>query len=417
MKATINPGSIRGTLIAPPSKSMTQRAYAGALIHKGTTTIHCKGNSEDEQAVLGIIKQLGARIKDQKDNIIIIESNGVVPVSDTLHCRESGLAARLFMPIAALSEKDITITGEGSLMGRPMGLYTGLLPELNVIITNGHLPVHVKGPLEAADIIIDGSDSSQFLSGILFAFCAAQTKPLITIGVHDLKSKPYVDMTIAVLHKFGYNVSHMDYHTFYLQRNEEKLPSDALDITIDGDWSSAAFLLVAGAIAGEITITGLIDNQLQADSGILKVLKEAGAEIKQDEGSITVKQNHLRAFEFDATDCPDLFPVLAILAACCRGESYIKGVHRLFNKESNRAESIGEMLENFDVPYSMEDDSFCITGVRKLQGTVINGHNDHRIVMAAAIGALRASGPVDITGAEAVNKSYPGFFEDLDSVR
>jgi 3-phosphoshikimate 1-carboxyvinyltransferase len=415
MKATIEPGFISGNISVPPSKSMTQRAFAGALLHKGKTIIHNSGNSEDELAALDIIQQLGAKVIADSRGFIEIESNGVIPVSDTINCGESGLAARLFIPIAALSNTPITITGTGSLLYRPMGLYTGLLPELNVTISNtgGHLPVHIKGPLIPLDIAIDGSDSSQFLSGILFAFCYAQAQLLITIKVHELKSKPYIDMTLDVLKKFGHSVSHNDYTEFYLHSTSQKIDDKVIDITIDGDWSSAAFFLVAGAIAGEFVVSGLTDNQLQADSALLTVLKEVGAEVSVTDNIVTVRKDRLFAFEFDATDCPDLFPILAILAACCKGESYIKGVHRLFSKESNRAESISEMLENFGVSFSLEDDSLCITGGWQLQGTVIDSYHDHRIAMAAAIGALKANGPVDILHAEAVSKSYPEFFKTL----
>ncbi len=417
MIATIEPGNISGSTIAPPSKSMTQRVFAGALLNRGKTIIHGAGNSEDEQAALNIIQQLGAKVIFNSGGTIEIESNGVEPISDTINCGESGLAARLFIPIAALCNKAITITGQGSLLNRPMGLYTGILPELNVAISNthGHLPVHIKGPLTPVDIAIDGSDSSQFLSGILFAFCYAQAQPVISITAHDLKSKPYIDMTLDVLKKFGHSVMHKDYKEFSLYRSNQSNENKITEISVAGDWSSAAFFLVAAAIAGEVIVSGLVDNKLQADNAILGVLHDVGADVSVSDNKVNIRKHRLYAFEFDATDCPDLFPILAILAACCKGESYIKGVHRLFNKESNRAESISEMLENFGVPFSLEDDSFCITGGRQLQGTVIDSYHDHRIVMAAAIGALKANGPVDILHAESVNKSYPEFFKTLIS--
>ena len=172
---------------------------------------------------------------------------------------------------------------------------------------------------------------------------------------------------------------------------------------------------MAGSIAGKVSISGLANNNIQADNAIIAVLKEAGAVVEWRNGMVSVSSASLKCFDYNATHSPDLFPVLAILAACCDGESTIKGLHRLFNKESNRAESIGELLQSFDVPFSMEDDTLFVTGVGALQGTIIDSYNDHRIVMAAAIGALRANGPVDIEHAEAVNKSYPDFFKDLIS--
>ena len=415
MQATIEPGSIAGIVNAPPSKSASQRAFAAALLREGKTIISNAGTSDDELAALDIIQRLGAKVVSQKDNAIEIESGGVSPNTDIINCGESGLSARLFTPIAALGTDAVTVTGGGSLMQRPMKFFGEVLPELHVVLSafNGKLPVTVQGPLQAKSIKINGSEGSQFLSGLLFACCAAAREPL-TIEVEHLKSKPYIDMTLEVLQHFGWPVAHSDHKTFYIDP-ALFVHADAVTMSVEADWSSAAGLLIAGAIAGEMSVRNLRADSKQADVAVLDVLRSAGAEVAISDDVISVKRAPLRAFEFDATHCPDLFPVLAILAACCNGEGYITGVHRLFHKESNRAESITEMLENFAVPFSIEDDALCITGVRKLQGTVIDAYSDHRIVMAAAIGALRANGPVTIDHAESVNKSYPGFFGDLIS--
>ena len=422
MQATIKPGNISGSVAAPASKSITQRVYAGALLRSGKTLVQGAGSSGDELAALGVIKALGAAVS-AADGVQTIISNGIDKQTGVLHhnataihCGESGLCARLFMPIAALSDRTITITAEGSLLTRPMHIVAKVLPQLGVAVTttNGCLPATVSGKLAPGDIAIDGSQGSQFLSGLLFAYCFAH-RGAHTITVQDLKSKPYIDMTLAVLKQFGYTVTHNNYTQFCIGANDFYKPVDDMVVTVEGDWSSAAYFLVAGAIAGSIKVKGLVNNSVQADSALLPLLQSIGAKVAWEDGMLCVQSSRLRAFDFDATDCPDLFPVLAILAACCEGESSIKGVRRLFHKESNRAESIAEMLENFAVPYAMEDDTLYITGVRKLQGTVIDSYHDHRIAMAAAIGALRAGGPVDILHASAVRKSYPGFFEDLIS--
>ncbi len=415
MQATIEPGNIGGVISAPPSKSVTQRAFAGALLHKGTTVITNAGSSDDENAALHIIQQLGAKIVAQAEDIIEITSNGVLPVTDTINCGESGLAARLFTPIAALSDKPVSITGTGTLLARPMQMFGEFLPALNIGISgfNGYLPITVKGPLRALPVRINAEESSQFLSGLLLAYGSIATAPVV-IEVEGLKSKPYIDLTLEVMRHFGRPIPYHNYKKFDIDPSFFSYPT-TVEINVEGDWSSAAYLLVAGAITGAVTVKNLNMDSVQADVAILKVLGNAGVELVFSDDSVSVQKTRLRAFEFDATDCPDLFPVLAILAACCDGESYINGVHRLFNKESNRAASISDMLENFGVPLSIEDDMLCVTGTRKLQGTVIDSYHDHRIVMAAAIGALRASGPVDILNAEAVNKSYPGFFRDLIS--
>jgi 3-phosphoshikimate 1-carboxyvinyltransferase len=413
MKAIINPGKISGSVTAPPAKSLTQRAYAAALLHRGKTIIHNAGISEDENAALQVIRQLGAKIVSRPGNTFEITSSGVAPISAAIDCRESGLAARLFTPIAALCDKRIQIEGVGTLLRRPMDGFDEILPLLNVYLTgfNGTLPFSLQGPLQPKDIKIDAGDGSQFLSGLLFAFSSAATTP-VAIQVSGLKSKPYIDLTLEVLAHFGKRINHKNYQEFYIDPGAFRQVGD-VEMTIDGDWSSAAYWLVAGAIAGDMTVLNLRQESKQADVAVLKALQAAGAQMTCAEGSISVKKSDLKAFEFDATDTPDLFPALSVLAAFCDGESHVRGVHRLFHKESNRVESITEMLHDFAVPFSVEDDTLFITGVQKVQGTIIDSYHDHRIVMAAAIAALRANGPVEISFAESVSKSYPGFFKDL----
>jgi 3-phosphoshikimate 1-carboxyvinyltransferase len=417
MKATIEPGRISGSITPPPSKSLTQRALAAALLHKGTTVIHNAGLSADELAATGIIQQLGATVTETISAIgqrtLTIESNGVQPVSGIIHCGESGLAARMFAPIAALHNEPVTLTGTGSLLTRPLTGITKVLASLGVSVSSNldHLPITLTGPLAPANTEIDASGSSQLLSGLLFALTAVAHAP-ITLKVKGLVSKPYIDLTIDVLMRFGRRVRHTGYKYFYIDPQQFTYEAHR-EITIESDWSSASCLLVAGAIAGEITINNLSPTSLQADRKIMKVLDLAGANVQSDGNQITVFRSSLQAFEFDATHCPDLFPAIAVLAAFCRGESIITGLHRLFHKESNRVESITELLWSFGIPCAAEDDALFVEGGERLNGTVIDSYNDHRIVMAAAVCALRARSRVDINGAEAVNKSYPSFFTDM----
>lgn len=415
MLAIINPGYIKGEIKVPASKSMMQRVCAAALLHQGKTIIHNPGVSEDDKAALNIITTLGASISFHDDYIEVI-SHGLNPVHNIIDCGESGLAARLFIPIAALSNEPLTITGRGSLLNRSMQIYSDVLPQLGITIEhhNGKLPFIAKGPLHVKDILLDGSESSQFLSGLLFAY-AFTAKEKTTITVKNLKSKPYIDLTLQVLNEFGKTVRHEDYQRFIIDPFQWS-QKDEVTITIEGDWSSAANWLVAGAINGDLILRGLNIHSSQADKAILTVLENA--KVPVEAGDDYVKVNNMSGvspFEFDATDCPDLFPPLAVLAACCYGESSITGVHRLMNKESNRVVSIGDMLQEFGIFFSIEDDTMVIDGLRGVEHATIDSYNDHRVVMAAAIGALRARKPVVITDAEAVNKSYPGFFNDLIS--
>ena len=413
MRTTVMPGNIKGAVAAPSAKSMTQRAFAAALLHTGQTTIYGAGDSEDELAALGAIRQLGATASVLAGGGIHISANGISPLGSEVDCGESGLAARLFTPIAALAAVPLTVTGRGTLLSRPMPGIKEALTALGVTIetNNGYLPLTLMGPITPASISVSGNESSQFVSGLLFALSACAVAP-VTLTVTALKSRPYIDLTLDVLNRFGRPIVHTDYREFYIDPSLFTL-AQRTDIFIEGDWSGAANLLAAGALAGQVTVINLNNSSQQADKAILQVLRQAGAAMRVEEDTIEVSKAKLSAFEFDATHCPDLFPILDILAAGCKGESYIRGVHRLFHKESNRAESIAEMLQNFDVPYSIEDDALCVEGVDRLQGTVIDAFGDHRIAMAAAVGALRANGPVDILNAASVHKSYPAFFKDL----
>lgn len=413
MQAIIKPGAISGEVTIPPSKSMMQRACAAALLHTGTTIIRNAGTADDDKAALRVIQQLGAKVHTLPNNELEIISHGVQPVSDTIDCGESGLCARLFAPVAAISHLPVLINGRGSLLERPMETFKNIFEQLHVTLPgfNHRVPFTVKGPMQIHDIEIDGSMSSQFLSGLLFAFAFTTHEP-VTIKVRELKSIPYINLTLSVLQHFGKEVTHDNYSTFYIKPSVDVV-SRTVEIDIESDWSSAAYWLVAGAVGGNITLKGLNTSSLQADKEIVSVLEAAGANLRQDVNSITIEKSRLRGFEFDATHCPDLFPILAILASFCKGDSSITGLHRLWHKESNRAQSIAEMLLQFDVAFSIEDDTLCITGEGEVPGTYIDSYNDHRIAMAASIAASCAMGTTTIDNAEAVSKSYPGFFKDL----
>jgi 3-phosphoshikimate 1-carboxyvinyltransferase len=413
MRVAIEPGALSGTITAPPSKSATQRALACALLHNGLTTIRNSGNSEDERASLHIIETAGC-IVDQFPERILVQSNGGPTGASEYSCGESGLAARMFLPILAGTAPTITMNGSGGLLRRQLGNICPVLGQLGISIkTNGGcMPIELSGEFVPGDVHMDGSESSQLLTGILFALTAHAKTP-VTVYVRELASKPYIDMTLSFLRKMGRPVAHDDYKAFFIDPSHFTTPEE-LVIDVEGDWSSAAFFLVGGAVAGQVRVRHLSSGSTQADKAILQVLQDAGANVQIDADGISVSQAPLQAFETDASDCPDLFPILSILAACCRGESAITGLRRLFHKESNRVESIGEMLLRFEVPFSMEDDTLYVTGRTSLSRFAqIDTYHDHRIEMAAAIGALRAKGRVNLRHAGSHTKSYPAFWNDL----
>jgi 3-phosphoshikimate 1-carboxyvinyltransferase len=422
MNITITPSSVFGKIKVPPSKSSMQRACAAALITPGTTIIDNFGSSNDEKAAMDIITKLGATL-NIVDNKMAITSNDHIFRSQfseknvILNVGESGLSMRMFVPIAGLFNFDIIFTGEGSILKRPMNFFDEILPLLDVEVhsNSGKLPVTLKGPLHPKNITVDGSLSSQFLTGLLFAFAKACTIP-VRITVKDLSSRPYIDLTISVLKSFGFKINNNNYEVFTIHPREP-LPAHSIKYTVEGDWSNAAFPLVAGAIAGEISLKGADLNSCQGDKNIVQALYDCGAEVHLHNEEITVKKSPLKAFEFDATHCPDLFPPLVALAAYCKGKTMIKGVTRLLFKESNRAIALRDEFKKMNVDVELNGDWMTITGGNEIKGANISSHNDHRIAMATAVAALGAKGNTTIQNAEAINKSYPDFYKDLKSLK
>jgi 3-phosphoshikimate 1-carboxyvinyltransferase len=394
-----------------------QRACAAALLHNGQTIINNPGKSNDDLAALDIIQKLGAEVSKSEDGDLQIVGNksGNSNIGDGgINCGESGLSIRMFTPIAALSNKPIIINGAGSLLKRPMDFFDEIFPQLGIKVESnkGMLPIKIKGPLQPKNITIDGSLSSQFLTGLLFAFAKAATQP-VTITVNNLKSKPYIDLTLQVMKHFGYAVENNNYESFTI-KPINKLTGTPINYTVEGDWSGAAFLLVAGAVAGNITVKGLDVFSTQADKAILQALIDCGANISIEEKQIIISTPFLlKPFHFNATDCPDLFPPLVVLAAYCNGTTVIEGVSRLAHKESNRALTLQQEFGKMGVGITLQDDLMMIKGGEGLKGATVHSHHDHRVAMACAVAALKATGETEIEEAEAINKSYPDFYGHL----
>ena len=422
MIATISPSVISGSIQAPPSKSCMQRACAAALINKGTTIIDNAGNSNDEQAAKNIVQKLGATVESVRKQVVIT-SNDYIFNSDypgkhsIISVGESGLSLRMFAPLAALFKQEITLTGEGSILTRPVDFFEKVFPQLGVEVhtNNGKIPLQLHGPLKPKNITVDGSLSSQFLTGLLMAF-AKSCKTPVSITVNNLTSKPYIDLTLDILKHFGFKVENHHYERFDIF--PRKIYSDhSVKYTVEGDWSNIAFLLVSGAIAGEVTVKDAVMNSSQGDKGVINALESCGAGLRITKNEIKVMQKDLTAFNFDATDSPDLFPPLVALAAYCKGTTTIKGVNTLLFKESNRAKTLQSEFEKMKVGITINGDLMLIKGSKNVKGAKVSSHNDHRIAMACAVAALKAKGNTVIHHAEAVNKSYPSFFNDIKKLK
>lgn len=420
MEVKIQPSSIQGTIQASASKSSMQRACAAALLVNGKTIIQNPGFSHDDKAAIAMVEALGAECM-MLNSELIINSNGVKPISKNINIGESGLGLRMFTPIIALSNEAVFVNGKGSLLTRPMDFFNEIFPQLDVKFSNnnGKLPFEIQGPLNPKNITIDGSLSSQFLTGLLMAYSANITNE-VTITVNNLNSKPYIDLTLDVMKNFGMNMpENKNYEKFIFHKSDltEQTIDEVKTYTVEGDWSGAAFLLVAGAIAGSITVKGLDMMSTQADNAIIDVLISTDANIAIEAKAIKIHKSELKAFDFDATDCPDLFPPLVALAAYCNGNSSIKGVSRLMHKESNRALTLQEEFGKMGVEIELENDLMIVKGGSIVKGAVVNSHNDHRIAMSCAVAALAAKGETIIKQANAINKSYPSFYEDLNKLK
>ncbi len=413
MQVNIFPANIKGSIVAPASKSSMQRACAAALITKGAHVLINPGISNDDLAAMEVIQKLGATITQNADGSLLITSEGVHPTSNDLNVGESGLGVRMFTPIVGLSDQLINISGKGSLLIRPMHFFDEILPQVGVQVKSneGKLPIQIQGPLVPAHIMINGSLSSQFLTGMLMAYAASNAEGKV-ITVENLKSKPYIDLTLKVLNDFGYDVQHENHERFIF--GETNRSKRNVHYQVEGDWSGAAFLLVAGAVAGEIVVQGLDPFSTQADKAILQALMDAGGIMSVEANQIEIKKPmQLKAFQFDATDCPDLFPPLVALAAYCQGQTVIQGVSRLAHKESNRGLTLQEEFAKMNVQIDLQDDLMIVHGGGEVNGAHVHSHHDHRIAMACAVAALQANGETIIDDADAIDKSYPHFFKDI----
>lgn len=408
MNITILPSNISGIIKVPASKSHFIRTVAAAMLAGGTSRITNTSTCDDSKTMLQIADQIGAKINTD-GNVLEIEGVGNFPGGQVFLCNESALVARLMLSLGALSGGMNIIKGSGTLINRDLGVFEEVLQELGVKCESdsGKLPVMVKGPLSGGKVEVDGSKSSQFISGLLMALPLAQHSSVLM--VHDLKSRPYLDMTLETLNTFGIRVINIKHRRFIIHSGQNYNPAE---VEIEGDWSSAAFLFVAGAISGNVRIVGLNPLSLQADRAIIQALEKAGAEVVQKGAGYAISTSELKSFRFDATHCPDLFPPLVVLAACSQGISVIKGVSRLLNKESNRAQALLEEFGKMGIEITIDDDEMRITG-GTIQGGTISSRNDHRIAMAGAIAALRAKNPVTIEQADCVSKSWPGFYDSL----
>ena len=409
MNKIINPFKYNGSIKINSSKSIFQRALAISCFSKSEFTIVGDYNNEDTTTAIQICKKIGLDIKINKNELKVSGNISKNHENIEINSRESGLSTRIFSVLLSSFFSQTKINIEGTAKNRKFDFSS--LERLGIKINNSEESILIDGKIKSGIIKLNNQNTSQLLSALLI------TMPFLNgdseIICKNLVSKNYVDITLEMLKSLGINILNKSYERFIIKGNQ-KLKKNK--IVVEGDWSSAAFHFVGAAISGKVDIYGLNINSSQGDKEIINVLRKCGSKIKINNSYISVLKDKLIPFVFDATDYPDLFPPLIVLASCCEGDSIINGVDRLINKESNRALSLKKEFSKLGVDINQENNSFRITGKDFLDANEVSSHLDHRIAMSLSIAAIKCKNPITIINSEVVNKSYSRFFEDLQKI-
>ena len=422
MQVTLQPMTLAGTVPAIASKSFAHRLLMAAALADRPTVVRCTTRSEDILATVRVLRALGARIEDTGDAFAVTPLRVAGGVRGaTLDCGESGTTERFMLPILAALGLDGAITGHGRLPERPLSpLYDVLVAHGMMLSPQGTFPLTVRGRLPAGDYRMAGNVSSQFVGGLLYALALCPGTSTLTL-TDTIESAPYIRMTLDVLSLFGAHIEAADDLRTNRITGRETLVTPGT-VTVEADWSNAAFWLAAGALTDDagLTLTGITTESRQGDRKVVDILKAFGAAVSEDReaATLTVRPGVLRGQTIDAAHIPDLVPVLSVVAAAAEGETTFVNAGRLRIKESDRLETTAALLRALGVTVHVGPDTLTVVGRGHhgergtFSGGTVEGANDHRIVMSAAVAALRAEGAVTIRGADAVRKSYPSFFED-----
>lgn len=410
-KAIIKVSKLSGTVNIPPSKSYSHRGLIAAALAGGGSKIDNLLFSKDILATIECLKSININFELGSDYAITNNSELKIVNSDML-CNESGSTIRFMIPIAAAIGGKSKFHGEGRLVSRPLDPYLSIFEKqgINYNMNENELPLYIDGKLEADNFDVPGDISSQFITGLLFALPLLNNNSEINITT-NLESKNYVDLTTDIMKQFGVNVSTSDdYLNFVIEGNQKY---KAFNYTIEGDYSQAAFWIVAAIIGDGLKLDKLSEKSLQGDKEIIDIAKRMGADIKFEEGILNVKKSKTKGTIIDVSQIPDLVPILAVLASLSEGKTTIINGERVRLKESDRLEAIACELNKIGGNIKETKDGLIIEGVGKFTGGNVEGWNDHRIVMALTVASLVCSEDLIISDSRAVDKSYPHFFDDF----
>ena len=413
MLVTISPPArIGGTVSAPPSKSMAHRAVLCSALAKGISHIENLEFSKDISATLAAAGQLCARVESGPADALVEGLGHFRPVFGPVDCCESGSTLRFLIPLASLTGQSITFVGRGRLMERPQSVYETLYREQNLHFEQANGQLTVAGSLRSGEYTLAGNVSSQFISGLLFVLPLLAGDSTLHL-IPPVESRSYIEMTRAAQAAFGVTSHWLDDTTLCIPGGQQYHPRDYI---VEGDYSQAAFLAVLGAVKGGITLTGLAAETLQGDAAILDILRRCGAKFTRTEAGLVFEQAPLHGVDIDLADCPDLGPVLMVLGLLCEGTTVIRNAERLRIKESDRIAAMEAELRACGGVLSNEGGTITVQGCKpRLHApeAPLSGHNDHRVVMSLTVLALAADIPLAINEAEAVQKSWPHFFDAL----